>query len=81
MDVKLKIGERIKELREAAAMSQKDLSYAADLDRSYIASVENGQRNISIVNIEKICTALGVSLKEFFNTVEFDNAAKLTKRN
>ena len=62
-------------------MSQKDLSYAADLDRSYIASVENGQRNISIVNIEKIATALGVTLKEFFNNVEFDNSAKRTKRN
>ncbi len=81
MDVKLKIGQRIKELRETATMSQKDLSYAADLDRSYIASVENGQRNISIVNIEKIATALGVTLKEFFNNVEFDNAAKRTKRN
>ena len=81
MDVKLKIGQRIKELRETATMSQKDLSYAADLDRSYIASVENGQRNISIVNIEKIATALGVTLKEFFNNVEFDNSAKRTKRN
>ncbi len=81
MDVKLKIGQRIKELRETATMSQKDLSFAADLDRSYIASVENGQRNISIVNIEKIATALGVTLKEFFNNVEFDNAAKRTKRN
>lgn len=81
MDVKLKIGQRIKGLRENATMSQKDLSYTADLDRSYIASVENGQRNISIVNIEKIAMALGVTLKEFFNYVEFDNATKGTKRN
>ncbi len=72
MDVKEKIGQRIKELREASSMSQKDLSYAADLDRSYIASVENGQRNISIVNIEKIAIALGVTLKEFFNDGEFN---------
>ena len=71
MDVKVKIGRRIKELRETATMSQKDLSYSADLDRSYIASVENGQRNISIVNIEKIATALGVTLKDFFNYGEF----------
>ena len=76
MDVKLKIGLRIKELREKAKMSQKDLSYAADLDRSYIASIENGQRNVSIVNIEKIATALGVTLKEFFNDGEF---SKLTR--
>lgn len=71
MDVKEKIGQRIKELRETANMSQKDLSYAADLDRSYIASVENGKRNVSIVNIEKISIALGVTLNQFFNDAEF----------
>jgi len=58
MDVKSKIGLRIKNLRELANMSQKDLAYSSDLDRSYIASVENGQRNISIKNIEKIAIAL-----------------------
>lgn len=60
-------------------MSQKDLAYTADLDRSYIASVENGQRNISIVNIEKIAIALGVSLNEFFNNDKFDNTAESSK--
>jgi len=53
-------------------MSQKDLSYSADLDRSYIASVENGKRNISIVNIEKVAIALNVSLKDFFKDGKFD---------
>lgn len=66
MDVRDKIGQRIKHLREHSSMSQKDLAYSADLDRSYIASVENGSRNISIVNIEKIAIALNVTLKEFF---------------
>ena len=73
MDIKSKIGNRIKELREIKNMSQKDLAYSADLDRSYIASVENGQRNISIVNIEKIAVALGVSLNNFFSIVKFEN--------
>ena len=72
-DVRLKIGQRIKELREEADMSQKDLAYAADLDRSYIASIENGQRNVSIVNIEKIANALRVTLKEFFKDDRFNN--------
>lgn len=72
MEIKQKIGTRIKTLRDLKAMSQKDLAYAADLDRSYIASVENGQRNISIVNIEKIANALKVSLKEFFEGDGFD---------
>ena len=73
MEIKSKIGVRIKELREQNKLSQKDLAYSADLDRSYIASVENGQRNISIVNIEKVSIALGVSLKDFFNNGRFDN--------
>ncbi len=76
MDVKVKIGQRIKELREASNMSQKDLSYAADLDRSYIASIENGQRNVSIVNIEKIASALGVTLKKFFENAKFENITR-----
>lgn len=50
-------------------MSQKDLAYTADLDRSYIASVESGQRNISIVNLEKIAKALGVTLSDLFKEI------------
>jgi len=76
MDVKSKLGLRIKELRDIANMSQKDLAYSSDLDRSYIASVENGQRNISIVNIEKIAIALGVTLKDFFDNSKFENSGK-----
>jgi transcriptional regulator with XRE-family HTH domain len=73
MEIKIIIGHRIKQLREKNGMSQKDLAFDSDLDRSYIASVENGQRNISIVNITKIATALKVSLKEFFNDDEFNH--------
>lgn len=79
VDVKIKIGQRIKELREKEEMSQKDLAYAADLDRSYIASIENGQRNVSIVNIEKIATALNTTIKEFFNDNEFNKHTKGNK--
>ena len=79
MNAKQKIGQRIKDLREKAKMSQKDLAYTADLDRSYIASIENGQRNVSIVNIEKIAAALGASLKDFFNDEKFDNTTNSCK--
>jgi transcriptional regulator with XRE-family HTH domain len=69
VEIKSKVGHRIKEIREKSGISQKDLSYAADLDRSYIASVENGQRNISIVNLEKITKALKISLSELFEGI------------
>jgi transcriptional regulator with XRE-family HTH domain len=79
MDIKEKIGQRIKELREITSMSQKDLAYSADLDRSYIASVENGGRNISIVNIEKIAIALNVNLEEFFCNEKFNDNSTSSK--
>ena len=41
MEIKTKLGLRIKAIREIPGMSQKDLAYSADLDRSYIASVES----------------------------------------
>ena len=67
MEIKSKIGNRIKELREVKQMSQKDLAYTSDLDRSYIASVENGQRNISIVNIYKNRSLTDAAVLQNFN--------------
>ena len=69
MDIKSKIGNRIKELRQEKQLSQKDLAYSTDLDRSYIASVESGKRNISIINLEKIANSFGVTLSELFKGV------------
>lgn len=69
MDIKSKVGRRIKEIREIEGMSQKDLAYTSNIDRSYIASVESGKRNISIVNLEKIAVALDVSLSELFKGI------------
>lgn len=72
MTVKIRLGKRIQYLREKAGLSQKELALEADLDRSYIAGIESGRRNVSIVNIEKISNALKMPLREFFNTEEFD---------
>ena len=66
MDIKQAVGKRIKELRNKLGVSQEELAAMVELDRTYITSVESGKRNISIVNIEKLATALNVSLSEFF---------------
>ena len=65
-----KLGERIKQLRKKADFSQEKLAELAGLDRTYINSVENGKRNISIINIEKITNAFGITLKDFFSFKE-----------
>lgn len=71
MNIKSKIGMRIKELRGNKKISQEKLAEIADLDRTYVNSVENGKRNISIENIEKIAEALDVSIQEFFKDQKF----------
>ncbi len=67
MDIKVSVGKRVKELRSQLGKSQEELADLAGLDRTYITSVECGRRNISIVNIEKLSNALGVTLKDFFD--------------
>lgn len=67
MDIKILVGKRVKELRNKIGISQEELAARAELDRTYITSVECGKRNISIVNIERLANALKVSLHEFFN--------------
>jgi transcriptional regulator with XRE-family HTH domain len=54
----LKVGDQIRQLRTDIGLSQEKLSFACDLDRTYIGSVERGERNISIINLKKIAMAL-----------------------
>lgn len=69
MDIQKKFGERVREIRHQKGLSQEALAFDASLDRTYMTSVENGRRNISIKNIEKIIKALGVSFEDFFKGI------------
>ena len=62
------VGNRIRELRKTLGISQEKLAEIAGIDRTYLASVENGKRNISIVNLEKIIVAVNVTISDFFST-------------
>ena len=61
------VGRRIKELRNELGLSQEKLALKAELDRTYLAGVENGKRNISVKNLEKIIFALDTTMKDFFS--------------
>lgn len=71
MNIKEKIGIRLRELRTAKGLSQEKFSFECELDRTYIASIERGKRNVSAVNIEKIAKSLGMSVSDFFNSEIF----------
>ena len=56
--------ENLRKLRQARRLSQEDLAELSDLHRTYVGSVERGERNISIDNMERLAVALGVKLRE-----------------
>lgn len=62
----MKFGKKIKDLRLKEGMSQEALASEADLDRTYIPSIEKGNRNVSIIVIEKLAKALNVRIKDLF---------------
>lgn len=62
MEICKKFGSKVKTLREDRRLSQEKLALKTGLHRTYIGSVERGERNISLINIEKIAAALNVSI-------------------
>lgn len=68
--VKVAFGLRVRALRTANKWSQEHLADVVGLDRSYVGSVERGERNVSLENISKFAKALGVSLPHL---MDFDN--------
>jgi XRE family transcriptional regulator, regulator of sulfur utilization len=60
------VGLHIRELRTAAGLSLRSLAERTDFSPSFISQVENGQVSPSIASMERIATALGVTLGEFF---------------
>lgn len=71
MELKEKVGKRITQLRKAKNLSQEQFSYEADIERTYLTHIENGRKNISLSTLEKIVAALGITVRDFFDSKEF----------
>ena len=69
--IQQKVGQRIRELRLKTGLSQEKFALKIGVDRTYLASVELGRRNVSVVNLEKIWNGLGISAEDFFSSSIF----------
>ena len=63
-DILKHFGARVRKLRLAKDLSQEKFAAKCKLDRTYVGSVERGERNIALRNIDKIAKALGISTSE-----------------
>jgi transcriptional regulator with XRE-family HTH domain len=63
-DIQERFGRKLRKLREHKGLSQEKLAELADLHRTYVSGVERGERNISLVNIERLANALGIALAD-----------------
>lgn len=63
-EILIKFGERVREIRKEKGISQEELAHKADLHRTYIGMIERAEKNITLINIDKIAKALEVEIKE-----------------
>ena len=69
MNICKRFGARVRELRVARGLSQEELAQKAELHRTYVGGIERGERNISLVNIEKLAIALDVSVESLMSDI------------
>ncbi len=66
-DILKKFGNKVRDLRKQLNLSQEELADKAGVHRTYIGMIERAEKNITLLNIEKIANALEVSIKDFFS--------------
>ncbi len=60
----IQFGKQVRKIRKEKGLSQEELAHKADLHRTYIGMIERAEKNITLINIEKIANALEIHIKE-----------------
>ena len=66
-EANIKFGQHIAKLRKANGLSQEQLAFKCSLDRTYIGTIERGEKSATINSISKLAKGLNISLKELFD--------------
>ena len=63
-EILIQFGNKVREIRKEKGFSQEELAHRANLHRTYIGMIERAEKNITLLNIEKIANALEVNINE-----------------
>lgn len=66
-DVNIAFGKRVAQLRKDAGYSQEQFAFKCDIDRTYVGTIERGEKSPTLNTIQKIADALGISKSELFD--------------
>ena len=64
------VGQRLRAFRQKKKMTQEELAEKADLHPTYIGQVERGEKNLTLISLEKILAALEISFTDLFEHIE-----------
>ena len=64
------VGQAVREARDELGVSQEDLGFESELDRTYISGIERGVRNPTVETLSRLCGALGVRVSELIARAE-----------
>ncbi|WP_186379280.1 helix-turn-helix domain-containing protein [Yersinia massiliensis] len=67
MSARQNFARNLRKVRQSRGISQEKLADLCDLHRTYVSSVERGERNIAVDNMERLAVALGVDIRELLN--------------
>lgn len=66
-EINIAFGKRIAELRKQSGYSQEQFAYKCEVDRTYIGTIERGEKSPTLNTIGKIANALNITMKELFD--------------
>jgi len=68
-NIRVRFGKALRQRRSKLGVSQEAFADMCELDRTYIGGIERGERNVALVNIEKLAKTLRISISELFRGV------------
>jgi len=66
-EILIRFGNKVREERTKLGISQEELAARAGVHRTYIGMIERAEKNLTLANIDKVCKALGLNIRDFFS--------------